>query len=126
MAVPPEDDIYDDLYGDSADIQDVSPPPSASTEEPPVQIHDTSSEPQQRERKISSGEISLPAKPIQSTELSYSAQIARQFSAYKQTPVQERQQQSRTQGLSTDVEMTIYDGGSTRRPVRPSEMKDEG
>ena len=38
---------------------------------------------------------SLPAKPLNSTtasNLSYSAHVAKQFSAYRQTPSQERQQ----------------------------------
>lgn len=65
--------------------------------------------------------------------LSYSAQIAQQFSAYRQTPTQERQpfQQQGTSAIAT-YESPISSSHvqdklpPTDRPVRPSEMKDEG
>lgn len=88
--------------------------------------------PAERDKNVVGGERSLPAKPTHAGELSYSAQIAQQFSAYKQTPAQERQQHSHLSntGVSvggTDaVDLASYDGASGRRPVRPSEMKDEG
>ncbi|OCH91330.1 RNA-binding domain-containing protein [Obba rivulosa] len=114
MSSPLETDIYDDLYGDDGDK-----PSSAVKEE-------------SAEAKSSSGESSLPAKPTQSAELSYSAQIAQQFSAYKQTPAQERQQRNILAAASRNAagEPKPIEGsggdGLARRPVRPSEMKDEG
>ncbi|TDL15095.1 hypothetical protein BD410DRAFT_845468 [Rickenella mellea] len=75
--------------------------------------------------------------------LSYSAQIAKQFSAYQQTPSQERRYRSSlpanpmnsqarpTSGMSA---ISSYESRtdnassnpSVDRPIRPSEMKDEG
>ncbi|VDC03169.1 unnamed protein product [Peniophora sp. CBMAI 1063] len=62
---------------------------------------------------------SLPAKPTTAADnaLSYSAQIAQQFSQYQQTPSQERQSASAPASGGTP---------DASRPVRPSEMKDEG
>lgn len=71
-------------------------------------------------------------------QLSYSAQIAKQFSSYKQTPSQERQQRSAVQGLPQPLGKTApiasYESRTQNesagqfgdRAVRPSEMKDEG
>jgi hypothetical protein len=68
--------------------------------------------------------------------LSYSAQVAEQFSSsYRQTPSQERgrldaarlaqfNQQQQTAGAPSGSTGALLDGQS--RPVRPSEMKDEG
>ncbi|KZT63219.1 hypothetical protein DAEQUDRAFT_700377 [Daedalea quercina L-15889] len=116
-----EDDIYDDLYGDSADVKDLTQAPS-----PAVQRYQESqsSQSQHEETKPPTGVSLLPAKPSQSSELSYSAQIAQQFSAYKQTPAQERQSRPSTlQGGNDSSSAHSQDG---RRAVRPSEMKDEG
>lgn len=86
----------------------------------------------------------LPAKPAPGStgaeQMSYSAQIARQFSTYNQTPSQERQQRSEIPlpanpaGHNTIPSGTsaiaTHDSSSSRpnhdRPIRPSEMKDEG
>jgi RNA-binding protein Musashi len=88
---------------------------------------------------------SLPAKPgLTSTsadQMSYSAQIARQFSAYHQTPSQERQQRTEiplpanpnahtTQPSAGTSAIATHETSANRanpdRPIRPSEMKDEG
>lgn len=78
---------------------------------------------------------SLPAKPTgpSGAQLSYSAQIAKQFSAYQQTPSQERQQQQNprfAQGrpLSTTSEYKMVPGTSTDTVFgkKPSEMHDSG
>ena len=78
---------------------------------------------------------SLPAKPTgpSGAQLSYSAQIAKQFSAYQQTPSQERQQQQNprfAQGrpLSAPSEYKTVSGTSTDTVFgkKPSEMHDSG
>lgn len=78
---------------------------------------------------------SLPAKPTGPSvaQLSYSAQIAKQFSAYQQTPSQERQQQQNprfAQGrpLSAPSEYKTVSGTSTDTVFgkKPSEMHDSG
>ncbi|TFY58728.1 hypothetical protein EVJ58_g6237 [Rhodofomes roseus] len=88
-----EDDIYDDLYGDSADVKDPAPQVPSPTEYAPRETQRSHSP---EDTKPPAGVGSLPAKPSQSSELSYSAQIAQQFSTYKQTPAQERQSRSTT------------------------------
>ena len=83
----------------------------------------------------------LPPKPNASSAanaaaLSYSAQVAEQFSSsYRQTPSQERGRldaarlaqfnQTSPSSDSTGAN-SMADGGAQTRPVRPSEMKDEG
>lgn len=123
-----------DLYGDNAgnDEQDTlngSQTGSSEAVDKAVKI-DASSE---RDAKPATNGSSLPAKPSQSTELSYSAQVAKQFSAYKQTPAQERQQRTQTVPASTSkiptaaTDTEASSGEIARaRPTRPSEMKDEG
>lgn len=77
---------------------------------------------------------SLPAKPAgpSSAQLSYSAQIAKQFSAYQQTPSQERQQQNTRSGQSRSVsapsENQTVPGTSSDTVFgkKPSEMHDSG
>jgi RNA-binding protein Musashi len=78
---------------------------------------------------------SLPAKPAgpSGAQLSYSAQIAKQFSAYQQTPSQERQQQQNprfAQGRppSAPSEYKTVPGTSTETVFgkKPSEMHDSG
>lgn len=119
-----EDDIYDDLYGDSTDVKEPTSPTSSPTQHA---IQEAQSLQSPLETKPPTGVSSLPAKPSQS-ELSYSAQIAQQFSAYKQTPAQERQSRSLTSQPSggTDSSNNSLQDASGRRAVRPSEMKDEG
>lgn len=89
---------------------------------------------------------SLPAKPsaqsTQAAQLSYSAQIAKQFSVYQQTPSQERQQRteiplprnprdSRTTNPIPTVTTSADSGQSASDPdgvfgKKPSEMHDAG
>ena len=77
---------------------------------------------------------SLPAKPTgpSGAQLSYSAQIAKQFSAYQQTPSQERQQQNPRSGqarpASAPSEYRTVAGTSTDTVFgkKPSEMHDSG
>ena len=78
---------------------------------------------------------SLPPKPTgpSGAQLSYSAQVAKQFSAYQQTPSQERQQQQNprfTQGrpVSAPSEYKTVPGTSTDTVFgkKPSEMHDSG
>lgn len=123
MSAPFEDDIYDDLYGDSADTKDaVSQEPSPIEE----RAESATAPPAAQEKPQATGESSLPAKPTTAGELSYSAQIAQQFSAYKQTPAQERQQRPALHDDTDAVDVSPHDPSLGRRPVRPSEMKDEG
>ncbi|KAI9454230.1 hnRNP A1-gamma isoform [Lactarius psammicola] len=80
----------------------------------------------------------LPPKPAASANgggvpLSYSAQVAEQFSsAYRQTPSQERGRLDAARLAQFQVNQTGAPSGSTggasstERPIRPSEMKDEG
>lgn len=75
------------------------------------------------------GFSSLPPKPTTDGSLSYSAQIAKQFSSYQQTPSQERRQRDDagfTGQTSGNTPATGTHEDRTNRPVRPSEMKDEG
>jgi RNA-binding protein Musashi len=84
---------------------------------------------------------SLPAKPLSpsSAALSYSAQIAQQFSAYQQTPSQERQQRieiplpphPRTTTTATSAIATHENSSGTGASdsifgKKPSEMHDAG
>lgn len=83
----------------------------------------------------SSKDVTSPS----AASLSYSAQIAQQFSSYQQTPSQERQQRAggthslpqplgKTGPISSYESRTQNDGISAfpDRAIRPSEMKDEG
>ena len=116
-----------DLYGDNEDNREESTQ-QETTESPIEKKQSSSEEPKQEEKSVTvKKESSLPPKPTQSSELSYSAQVAQQFSAYKQTPAQERQQYqapASTSGSKTNGTSQSDDNG--RRAVRPSEMKDEG
>jgi RNA-binding protein Musashi len=85
---------------------------------------------------------SLPAKPLSpnSAALSYSAQIAQQFSAYQQTPSQERQQRTeiplpphpRTTSTSGSSGTVVQEGSANAGTSdsifgkKPSEMHDAG
>ncbi|KAI0632881.1 hypothetical protein C8Q77DRAFT_1058989, partial [Trametes polyzona] len=117
-----------DLYGDNEDNREE--PTQQETTQSPVEQKQRSSEEVKQEEKPATikKESSLPPKPPTSSELSYSAQVAQQFSAYKQTPAQERQQYqaSNSSGSKTNGagDASSHDDG--RRAVRPSEMKDEG
>lgn len=72
------------------------------------------------------------SQSVDSHPPSYSASIAQQFSTYRQTPAQERQPYQPTQLSaiatyeSSTNDTSVHDNGALARPVRPSEMKDEG
>lgn len=110
---------------------------------------DTSSLPTFPGSNIKGDTHSLPAKPsttsaeasTEQSQMSYSAQIARQFSAYHQTPSQERQQRAEiplpnnpnahvSAGSAGPTAITTHESSaphvSSGRVVRPSEMKEEG
>jgi RNA-binding protein Musashi len=75
----------------------------------------------------------LPPKPSSQNSMSYSAQIAQQFSAYQQTPSQERQQRNH-HSLNSNSAIKVLVGGSTVSEdaagtvygKKPSEMHDHG
>ncbi|KAI9068821.1 hypothetical protein FKP32DRAFT_1560872 [Trametes sanguinea] len=129
MAGSLDSDLYDDLYGDNeehreeATQQDSAAEPSTDKKQEEVK--------QEEKPAPVKKESSLPPKPTQSSELSYSAQVAQQFSAYKQTPAQERQQYQPSSSASgskangAGQSDAAYDENG-RRVKRPSEMKDEG
>ncbi|KAJ7929138.1 hnRNP A1-gamma isoform [Mycena leptocephala] len=135
------DDLYGDIYGDDdTDIvipaegqTPITPNPDTQSAAPTIMKHET--------------HHNLPAKPGSTTvspsssqqqqngSLSYSAQIAQQFSAYQQTPSQERQQRPEPQGRtqSTSAIPThstpTYNISSSEDTVfgkKPSEMHDAG
>ncbi|KAI0744712.1 hypothetical protein C8Q76DRAFT_606195 [Earliella scabrosa] len=116
--------MYADLYGDNDDNRE-EPAQQGKTENHTEQRPATSQEVKREEKSVVLKESSLPPKPP--AELSYSAQVAKQFSAYKQTPAQERQpyQVSPASKTNGHAEGDSQDDNG-RRPVRPSEMKDEG
>lgn len=117
-----------DLYGDNEDNREESTQ-QVTTQSPVEQKQPAPAEPKQEEKPTTlKKESSLPPKPPTSSELSYSAQVAQQFSAYKQTPAQERQQYQASNASGSKAngasDSASFDDG--RRAVRPSEMKDEG
>ncbi|KAI6147918.1 hnRNP A1-gamma isoform [Pisolithus tinctorius] len=131
-----DSDLYGDLYDDGFTIP-LDDDDEASNEpfelmlpEDDQTLSESSTKPQ------STDSASLPAKPSSTSDsasLSYSAQVAKQFSAYHQTPSQERQQRP---ALPVPVPVSApgpsaiatheTDRSRTDRPIRPSEMKDEG
>ncbi|KAI1790590.1 hypothetical protein LXA43DRAFT_890671 [Ganoderma leucocontextum] len=119
MAGSLDSDLYDDLYGDNDDTREE--PQDAA--EPATEQKPSAFEVKREEKPVVPKETSLPPKP--SPELSYSAQVAKQFSQYKQTPAQERQQYQVSPATKTNGDLGSLDD-SARRAVRPSEMKDEG
>jgi len=140
-----DSDIYADIYGDEEtelplDKSELSQQGDISGEVE-VDAQASSSSIEVYESTTNAGTLnqvtyrSLPAKPAgpSSAQLSYSAQIAKQFSAYQQTPSQERQQQQNprfAQGrpLSAPSEYKTVPGTSadTVFGKKPSEMHDSG
>ncbi|KAG6900214.1 hypothetical protein C0993_001479 [Termitomyces sp. T159_Od127] len=139
-----DSELYDDIYGDdeltdfpaetSADA-DLDEAEEASAEKAP------SPTTVQPPKKPQDGRSSLPPKPATPNSLSYSAQIAQQFSAYQQTPSQERQQRTtiplpdnpRTTGaaaavssISTSPIATHETSNDSVFGKKPSEMHDSG
>ncbi|KAF5314298.1 hypothetical protein D9619_011865 [Psilocybe cf. subviscida] len=145
-----DSDLYGDIYGDEELLefeeldeaeamdqseQPVANEPEADTKPPPVAVAPASTP--TITAPASDALKGLPPKPTASTtapdaaSLSYSAQIAKQFSAYQQTPSQERQQRSqiplppnpRANGARPS---TITTSGDTVFGKKPSEMHDAG
>ena len=120
--------MYDDGFTIPLD-DDVQSP--VEPKELPQDDQHPSSEP--APKSDSTDSPSLPAKPLAATDaasLSYSAQVAKQFSAYQQTPSQERQQRPANgiipQAGPSAIATHESDRSRADRPIRPSEMKDEG
>ncbi|KAI0370852.1 hypothetical protein BV20DRAFT_219135 [Pilatotrama ljubarskyi] len=125
-----DSDLYDDLYGDNEENREETAQ-QESTQSLVEQKQSTSEAKPEEKPVVAKKESSLPPKPPSSSELSYSAQVAQQFSAYKQTPAQERQQYQVSPSTSGSKANGAGTGDSSqddasRRAVRPSEMKDEG
>ncbi|KII83857.1 hypothetical protein PLICRDRAFT_444188 [Plicaturopsis crispa FD-325 SS-3] len=149
-----DSELYDDLYGDGENTEYAVPLQDpeddgdrddkekqyGSSSDATSPGPDSSSVPQSANKAAGH---SLPAKPPSpgAAALSYSAQIARQFSAYQQTPSQERQQRAaiplppNPRGVAAApapipsvISTHEAPGGrqNVDRPIRPSEMKDEG
>ncbi|KAF7301266.1 HnRNP A1-gamma isoform [Mycena indigotica] len=135
------DDLYGDIYGDEElEILDSEAQLVDAPEVAPIASVSTKPEPHH----------ALPPKPVSqaasspatsnSNSLSYSAQIAQQFSAYKQTPSQERQQRPPEAATSTPIPTfenletspipthatQTYVSGDTVFGKKPSEMHDSG
>ncbi|KAA1474065.1 hypothetical protein DENSPDRAFT_311368 [Dentipellis sp. KUC8613] len=149
-----DDNLYDGLYGDDFEEdftlpdegQSAEPTADKATAEPEEpQVAASAAEPEsqapaENQNPSQSTAAPAPTKPIETTTLppkpstsgegpnmSYSAQVAQQFSAYRQTPSQERQQRldaRMSQTLPSDRTSQIPSNAD--RPIRPSEMKDEG
>lgn len=125
-------DLYDDEFTVPLD-EEASP-----TTQAPLKV-DKAPNHVKMETSTSGGpSSSLPAKPHSvpsDHSLSYSAQVAQQFSAYQQTPSQERIQKpplslpSNPSAQGGPSAITTHEGPTDShadRPIRPSEMKDEG
>ncbi|KAG6889869.1 hypothetical protein C0992_003765 [Termitomyces sp. T32_za158] len=137
-----DSELYDDIYGDDeltdfpAETADAD---QAEVEEVPAEkVQSPTAQPP---KKPQEGRNSLPPKPATPNSLSYSAQIAQQFSAYQQTPSQERQQRTtiplpdnpRTTGIAAAASSTSTSPIATHETSsdsvfgkKPSEMHDSG
>lgn len=130
-------DLYDDEFTVPLDDEyqsPIEPAPSSTPDKPSESTTPATTASAANVKAEHSGTGTLPAKPAttEASGLSYSAQVAKQFSAYQQTPSQERQQRT---ALPTNPQpgpsaIAIHEGSADRnsqgRAVRPSEMKDEG
>ncbi|KAF5391996.1 hypothetical protein D9757_003362 [Collybiopsis confluens] len=141
-----DSDIYGDIYGDDDNdfgfVEPVIEEETAAmtiTTAPAAKSEDKPSELASSPVTTSKNELpsSLPAKPSTSSSqtsassLSYSAQIAQQFSTYQQTPSQERQQRhsNLSAPLKTSPIAIVDSSGSDSDTVfgkKPSEMHDAG
>jgi hypothetical protein len=129
-------DLYDDEFTVPLDDEYQSPvePAHPSTLDKPSESTPTTTTSPTNVKAEPSGTGTLPAKPAttDASGLSYSAQVAKQFSAYQQTPSQERQQRIAlpTSPQAGPSAIATHEGPADRnaqgRPIRPSEMKDEG
>ncbi|KAH7882144.1 hnRNP A1-gamma isoform, partial [Phlebopus sp. FC_14] len=123
-------DLYDDEFTVPLD-DDLQYSVEETASSPPEKASELS--PPNSKSEAPGTSTSLPAKPSptdSSAGMSYSAQVARQFSAYQQTPSQERQQRpvsgNPQAGPSAIATHEGPDRAQQDRPIRPSEMKDEG
>lgn len=127
FAVKLEDSIEPTEFteGDSPQVPDAAESPSLSIKE---EDNATPEKPAPAAPPSQDVHSSLPPKPVpqnassSSGSLSYSAQIAQQFSAYQQTPSQERQQRSEQPKQIPSA----LDGGDSIFGKKPSEMHDAG
>ncbi|KAJ7477186.1 hnRNP A1-gamma isoform [Mycena galericulata] len=136
------DDLYGDIYGDDDNESNVpavgqtaivanpdTHPPSGTI------VHNLPPKPGSASVSTS---VSQQQNAANAASLSYSAQVAQQFSAYQQTPSQERQQRSEmllpartqpTSAIPTLATSTTYKISSSEDTVfgkKPSEMHDAG
>ncbi|KAF5375350.1 hypothetical protein D9615_008024 [Tricholomella constricta] len=141
-----DSDLYGDIYGDddidypqTETADDSEPtlddePPEQSTPSP---VNESTSQQSKKPPPASQDpHRSLPPKPMSPNSLSYSAQVAQQFSAYQQTPSQERQQRAeiplpqnpRASGAASTSNMAREDTSSSDNVFgkKPSEMHDSG
>ncbi|RDB19606.1 hypothetical protein Hypma_013256 [Hypsizygus marmoreus] len=149
-----DSDLYGDIYGDDdAEYQTAQPDNEGedNTEDfqdevsPETSISPSTTEPASQPKKPPPSSApqdavahrSLPPKPMSPNSLSYSAQIAQQFSAYQQTPSQERQQRAEIPlppnpravvgaMSSSSTALTREDADASVFGKKPSEMHDSG
>jgi len=120
-----DSDLYGDIYGDDDtdytvplhDAEELIEPKKGGrglSDHPPSSVIESSS-PKRSATGNQDTFRSLPAKPMSpgSGSLSYSAQIAQQFSAYQQTPSQERQ-------LRTDISLPQRTSSTLPTKANPS------
>lgn len=108
----------------------------------PIAFEDTSSsenvkKPNNEEKPIPTISSSSKQSDSSASSISYSAQIAKQFSSYNQTPSQERQQRlAAIPTFSSENAIAAITSFESRTPnipsipnnaqIKPSDMKDEG
>ncbi|EAU87631.2 hnRNP A1-gamma isoform [Coprinopsis cinerea okayama7 len=122
-----DSDLYGDIYGDELqDFLDDDGTANDATEQTSTEPQDASDDanrsasPQQA-MDTSSSDNTQPG------QLSYSAQIAQQFSAYKQTPSQERQQRAAQRPIPrVDSSTPAASSSDSIFGKKPSEMHDAG
>ncbi|KAG6826544.1 hypothetical protein H0H92_015412 [Tricholoma furcatifolium] len=149
---PLDTELYGDIYGDDEELTefhdgDLEPSPVQDSVEEMVPSPVTETQP----KKPQDSRSSLPQKPVSGSPMpsgngmSYSAQIAQQFSAYQQTPSQERQQRqtiplpdnprttgaastSTATGTTTTSAIATHESSTTDSVFgkKPSEMHDSG
>ena len=124
--------LTDAIGDDDAGADLVEPPPEdvTLTLEPPPEEEVARPIPTLDSRpRLNNNVDALPPKPTGNGSLSYTAQVAEQFSsAYRQTPSQERGRLDAARLAQFQVNQTGAGAPSSSeaRPIRPSEMKDEG
>jgi len=137
-----EDGLYGDLYGaedglpaddpfqvDFKQLRDSTAPIAVSEEAPSTS--ESVKTPSDEQTPVLS---STSKQSESSSSVSYSAQIARQFSSYNQSPSQERQQRlAAIPTFSSEGSISAITSFESRTPniskdaqIKPSDMKDEG